>query len=188
MSIGDTKQDMPDTHQRAIWLSGQEDASDVSSHKYHRNHIERLPLNMSIASVDYLESIRHVRTINTAIDCPALFEGEAANVSAAHDYMYQNRRSELTAFDYLTMADDCAVFRSSRGYIMHPTSKEELDFPLAFSFLMYTDVEQVERLLRAIYAPQNYYCIHIDLKAADEVHMAMRAIARYMNRNMAQTC
>ena len=42
---------------------------------------------------------------------------------------------------------------------------------------MYTDAEQVERLLRAIYRPQNIYCIHVDRKSPSHVHNAMRAIA-----------
>ena len=37
---------------------------------------------------------------------------------------------------------------------------------------------QVERLLRAIYRPQNMYCIHIDLNSPAEVHAGMMALAR----------
>jgi len=36
---------------------------------------------------------------------------------------------------------------------------------------------QVERLLRAIYMPQNFYCIHIDSKAPAHVHQLTAAIA-----------
>ena len=43
---------------------------------------------------------------------------------------------------------------------------------------MYKDVQQTERLLRAIYSPQNYYCIHVDTKSADVIHEAIKAIAR----------
>ena len=39
---------------------------------------------------------------------------------------------------------------------------EEEAFPIAYSLLMHKEVEQAERLLRAIYRPQNSYCIHID--------------------------
>ena len=165
-------------HDRAIWLSGQFDKSESSLHKYQMNYVGKFTLNMTIATSAYLKSIWHTRSINTNIDCPALFGSEPGNISHTHKYMYQNPRTALTAYDYLTMVDDCAVFRATRGYIMHPISQDELDFPLAFSILMYTDVEQVERLLRAVYSPHNYYCIHVDIKAADEVHMAMRAIAR----------
>jgi beta-1,3-galactosyl-O-glycosyl-glycoprotein beta-1,6-N-acetylglucosaminyltransferase/N-acetyllactosaminide beta-1,6-N-acetylglucosaminyltransferase len=33
-------------------------------------------------------------------------------------------------------------------------------------------------LLRAIYRPQNVYCLHVDRKAAQSVHEAMRGVAR----------
>jgi len=57
-------------------------------------------------------------------------------------------------------------------------SAEEAEFPLAFSIAMYRDVEQAERLLRAIYQPQNLYCIHVDLKSSLLIHRSMAAIAR----------
>ena len=37
---------------------------------------------------------------------------------------------------------------------------------------------QVERLLRAIYRPQNVYCIHVDLNSPAEVHAGMLSLAR----------
>jgi len=57
-------------------------------------------------------------------------------------------------------------------------SSEEAEFPLAFSIAMYRDVEQTERLLRAIYQPQNLYCIHVDTKSPLLVHQTVAAIAR----------
>ena len=33
-----------------------------------------------------------------------------------------------------------------------------------YSMLIFKSVGQVERLLRAIYRPQNIYCIHVDIK------------------------
>jgi len=60
-------------------------------------------------------------------------------------------------------------------------SAEEAEFPLAFSIAMYTDVEQTERLLRAIYQPQNLYCIHVDTKSSLLIHRTIAAIARCFN-------
>ncbi|VDP82963.1 unnamed protein product [Echinostoma caproni] len=42
---------------------------------------------------------------------------------------------------------------------------EEEQFPLAFSLIIYTEPDRVLRLLRAIYRPHNFYCIHIDRKS-----------------------
>ena len=47
---------------------------------------------------------------------------------------------------------------------------------LYFSYI-FSDVEQAERLLRAIYQPQNIYCIHIDYKSPLLIHDTMRRIA-----------
>ena len=58
-----------------------------------------------------------------------------------------------------------------------PLSEEEERFPLAFSISMYRDVELAERLLRAIYQPQNIYCFHIDIKSPLLLHRTMRSLA-----------
>jgi len=58
------------------------------------------------------------------------------------------------------------------------TTSEEAEYPLAFSIAMYRDVEQTERLLRAIYQPQNLYCIHVDTKSSLLIHLTVAAIAR----------
>ena len=44
------------------------------------------------------------------------------------------------------------------------------------SIAMYKDVEQAERLLRAIYQPQNIYCFHIDTKTSLLIHRVMRRL------------
>ena len=54
----------------------------------------------------------------------------------------------------------------------------EVAFPIAYSILMYKDIEQVERLLRAIYRPQNIYCIHVDRKTSHDIYRAIEGIAK----------
>lgn len=41
----------------------------------------------------------------------------------------------------------------------------ELNFPIAFSFVVYESPEQFLRLLKLLYRPQNVYCIHPDKKS-----------------------
>jgi len=50
-------------------------------------------------------------------------------------------------------------------------------FPLAFSMVIYRDIDQFERLLRVLYRPQNFYCIHVDRKAPAAFKAAAKAIA-----------
>ena len=53
---------------------------------------------------------------------------------------------------------------------------------------MYKDAEQAERLLRAIYRPQNVYCIHVDNKTDNDTFRAMEGIANcFDNVFMART-
>ena len=60
---------------------------------------------------------------------------------------------------------------------MHSVSKEEEEFPLAYSFVVHKDAGQVERLLRALYRPHNVYCIHVDKKSASVFYNALKDIA-----------
>ena len=49
------------------------------------------------------------------------------------------------------------------------------DLPLAYAVLLY-QVEQFERFLRAIYHPDNIYCLHVDVKAGETVRKAAESI------------
>ncbi|KAG7320926.1 hypothetical protein KOW79_015341 [Hemibagrus wyckioides] len=73
---------------------------------------------------------------------------------------------------------NCGQFLASRGYSKVQISEQELAFPLAFSLVVHKDAHMVERLLRAIYAPHNVYCIHYDLKSSSAFTEAMRGLAR----------
>uniref|UniRef100_A0A4W6GAE9 Glucosaminyl (N-acetyl) transferase 3, mucin type n=1 Tax=Lates calcarifer TaxID=8187 RepID=A0A4W6GAE9_LATCA len=77
---------------------------------------------------------------------------------------------------YINATQDCRIFKLSRKYLLFPLSQEEEDFPLAYSMVVHHKVQNFERLLRAIYAPQNIYCIHVDKKAAASVLSAIKAI------------
>ncbi|XP_059144081.1 beta-1,3-galactosyl-O-glycosyl-glycoprotein beta-1,6-N-acetylglucosaminyltransferase-like [Physella acuta] len=76
------------------------------------------------------------------------------------------------------LAKKFLVYEVSRGYVTCSMTQEEEEFPIAFSILVFKHVEMVERLLRAIYRPQNYYCIHVEAKADKEVFLAVSAIAQ----------
>ena len=115
----------------------------------------------------------------TGISCSAIFKGDKRETRRAEEYMQTTERTVIwTAERYNQSTSNCARFKVERGYIMRPESKEAGEFPLAFSILMYTDYEQTERLLRAIYRPQNFYCIHPDARAKKEVHETLRSIVR----------
>ncbi|XP_059168174.1 beta-1,3-galactosyl-O-glycosyl-glycoprotein beta-1,6-N-acetylglucosaminyltransferase-like [Physella acuta] len=90
----------------------------------------------------------------------------------------RNITSKYSNDYYLTVTTDCHNFQMSRGYIRSTLTREEEEFPIAYTIMAYKDSEMVERLLRAIYRPQNYYCIHVDKKAPEGFYLTISAIAQ----------
>ncbi|KAB0354630.1 hypothetical protein FD755_022089 [Muntiacus reevesi] len=60
---------------------------------------------------------------------------------------------------------NCKDYLIQNRYITRPLSKEEAEFPLAYVMVIHKDFNTFERLFRAVYMPQNIYCIHVDEKA-----------------------
>ncbi len=127
------------------------------------------------AKYKLLESIPNVTETN--IDCNRMFALDVDEIRKGYTYQLYHPMQMITPTQYILDTKDCAAFRRSRKYVMSPLSEEEAEFSIAYSIVMYRDVEQFERLLRAIYRPQNYYCVHVDLKSNDEIHDSVRAIA-----------
>ncbi|CAH2284323.1 N-acetyllactosaminide beta-1,6-N-acetylglucosaminyl-transferase isoform X1 [Pelobates cultripes] len=59
----------------------------------------------------------------------------------------------------------CQEYVRQNHYITSPLSREEADFPLAYVMVVHKELDMFERLFRAVYMPQNIYCIHVDEKA-----------------------
>ncbi|KAK3589241.1 hypothetical protein CHS0354_008303 [Potamilus streckersoni] len=131
----------------------------------------RQPRN--ITAVGLLEKINLVNLVN----CKKLFDGDYIEMNKTYKLLETFKPKPITDTEYISMTKSCDSFLEKRGYIMRSLSSVEETFPLAFSMLMYKDVYQAERLLRAIYRPQNIYCIHVDRKAARDVKDAMTSIA-----------
>ncbi|XP_050409404.1 beta-1,3-galactosyl-O-glycosyl-glycoprotein beta-1,6-N-acetylglucosaminyltransferase [Patella vulgata] len=85
----------------------------------------------------------------------------------------QSKPCSLTA-----LIKNCSRFRLVHGYDDAPITKEEREFPLAFAIKMHTSPIQAEQLLRVIYRSHNFYCIHVDKKAADWIFKTMERISR----------
>ncbi|XP_063782322.1 beta-1,3-galactosyl-O-glycosyl-glycoprotein beta-1,6-N-acetylglucosaminyltransferase 3 [Pseudophryne corroboree] len=89
----------------------------------------------------------------------------------------RNKKILTTETEYLEVTKDCTEFKKLRKYVLLSLSKEERNFPIAYSMVVHENIEMFERLLRSIYAPQNIYCVHVDLKSPETFHKAVRAIA-----------
>ncbi|XP_029952870.1 beta-1,3-galactosyl-O-glycosyl-glycoprotein beta-1,6-N-acetylglucosaminyltransferase 3-like [Salarias fasciatus] len=89
----------------------------------------------------------------------------------------KKRHHFLSEDFYLNATEDCSAYIADRGFITVPLSMEENDFPIAYSMVIHEKIEMFERLLRAVYAPQNIYCVHVDQKSSAQFKKAVKAIA-----------
>lgn len=110
------------------------------------------------------------------IDCRRLIEYDKVEMDKAKTFMTLNLPKRLTVEEFINKTKDCVQFRQEMHYDIFPITDEERDFPIAFSILTFKDVNQTERLLRAIYRPHNFYCIHVDHSSSQAIHNAMRGI------------
>ncbi|XP_061672939.1 beta-1,3-galactosyl-O-glycosyl-glycoprotein beta-1,6-N-acetylglucosaminyltransferase-like [Syngnathoides biaculeatus] len=114
-----------------------------------------------------------------ACNCSAVFRGEREALEQTKLLtLTKDFRKRVRVPDqfYVNARKDCKKFKTSRKYLTFPLSKEEEDFPLAYSMVVHQKVQNFERLLRAIYAPQNVYCVHVDLKASPSFLSAVSAV------------
>ncbi|XP_064597380.1 beta-1,3-galactosyl-O-glycosyl-glycoprotein beta-1,6-N-acetylglucosaminyltransferase-like [Liolophura sinensis] len=125
-----------------------------------------------------LYHVLNARSPVKQVKCSALIQDDADEQRRVRDLMLNRPRISLSGQDYIKLTSDCTHFKLFRGYITDHLSTEEMNFPIAFSIIMYKDIEQTERLLRAIYQPQNYYCIHVDGKSEDSIKNGMKAVAK----------
>ena len=72
---------------------------------------------------------------------------------------------------------DCHRVLQTR-FVHSPVSVQEQRFPIAFGFTVYKGAPLLERILQAIYMPNNIYCIHIDKKSPEVFHRAIQAMIR----------
>ncbi|KAL5016435.1 hypothetical protein ScPMuIL_006024 [Solemya velum] len=124
----------------------------------------------------YSRYFRRNRNVND-VTCHQLFLGDGREIKHAMKSLKTSTRIDIETYVSLKDTRLCGDFIQQRGYIMDSLTEEEKDFPLAFGILVHDeDVELVERLLRAIYRPQNFYIIHVDAKMHSEERAALEAI------------
>ncbi|XP_060933195.1 beta-1,3-galactosyl-O-glycosyl-glycoprotein beta-1,6-N-acetylglucosaminyltransferase 3-like [Limanda limanda] len=110
--------------------------------------------------------------------CLAIISGYTeGKISELKELLASGKKHKKLSEDfYLNVTKDCPAYIKQRDFITVPLSEEENDFPIAYSIVIHEKIEMFERLLRAVYAPQNSYCVHVDQKSSEEFHMAVEAI------------
>jgi len=114
----------------------------------------------------------------SVITCPKLLIGDRDAVRAAAELTSRYERSSLTDEQVLEMASDCSSLYDRGRYEPMPLRPTDVEFPIAFNLLLHVRAEQFERLLRAIYRPQNVYCVHVDAKSSRAFYEAVAAVAK----------
>ncbi|KAG9276951.1 beta-1,3-galactosyl-O-glycosyl-glycoprotein beta-1,6-N-acetylglucosaminyltransferase 7 [Astyanax mexicanus] len=114
------------------------------------------------------------RALNRSISCqsfPATCQGLPSSSPST-----RWERTACRDFSYSEGALNCSWMQTELHFIMEPLSQEEEDYPLAFIITIHKEFEMFVRLLRAIYAPQNVYCIHVDAKAPKDYKDSVRKL------------
>ncbi|XP_053283110.1 beta-1,3-galactosyl-O-glycosyl-glycoprotein beta-1,6-N-acetylglucosaminyltransferase 3 [Pleuronectes platessa] len=110
--------------------------------------------------------------------CLAIISGDTeGKMSKLKELLASGTKQKKLSEDfYLNVTKDCPAYIKKRDFITVPLSEEENDFPIAYSIVIHEKIEMFERLLRAVYAPQNIYCVHVDQKSSEEFQKAVEAI------------
>ena len=153
----------------------------ILSYILQQNAVQRALSNVILSNISKQKSSIPPPRDVLKINCKALITGSNDTIQEVKKLMKNARMSTVPDSYYITATEDCDVFIREKGYIIKTMTSEEETFPIAYSILMYKDVNQVERLMRAIYRPQNYYCIHVDKKASENVSTSIRGIANCFN-------
>ena len=114
-------------------------------------------------------------------NCPSLFLGDKNEVKKVQsENKAWNSSHYDKSFDEWAMSGDCEKIKSEFTNNLY-TTKEELDFPLAFSINVHTHPQQIYRFLKVIYRPHNLYCLHVDQKADDRMKTITENIGKCLD-------
>ncbi|XP_028854422.1 beta-1,3-galactosyl-O-glycosyl-glycoprotein beta-1,6-N-acetylglucosaminyltransferase 7 [Denticeps clupeoides] len=134
-----------------------------------------LCVSLIICSIIYLRAANfytpsvHTRLGTARRQCP----GPIFNTNGTRWF-----RAEGPLDEYFqgTGLGSCTQMMLDLHFVTSPLSKEEEDYPLAFIITIHKEFETFVRLLRAIYAPQNIYCVHVDQRSTEEYKDKVRTL------------
>ncbi|XP_039720605.1 beta-1,3-galactosyl-O-glycosyl-glycoprotein beta-1,6-N-acetylglucosaminyltransferase 7-like isoform X1 [Pteropus medius] len=105
--------------------------------------------------------------------CSALFEGKEAALQIAKFCKTPHGLEILARF---RTAGNCSRISQALHFMSRPLSAEEGNFSLAYIITVPKELATFVQLLRAIYVPQNVYCIHVDEKAPKKYQTAVQTL------------
>ncbi|XP_005095771.1 N-acetyllactosaminide beta-1,6-N-acetylglucosaminyl-transferase [Aplysia californica] len=114
------------------------------------------------------------------VDCAAVIRNNktamAEAISVAKNLADTRDKNFNINIHLMNQTQNCSHFLKEYGFITDVLSKEEEEFPIAYSLVAYTDTETALRLLRSIYRVQNVYCIHVDISATSRTMGALTSV------------
>ncbi|XP_009816594.2 N-acetyllactosaminide beta-1,6-N-acetylglucosaminyl-transferase-like [Gavia stellata] len=125
-----------------------------------------LPFVLYVINLHAQKSLRRLNfSVNSTLaeTCKALIEDKAPFVK---------ENTLKTSF----RESSCTEYITQNHYITRALSAEEAAFPVAYVMTLHKEFETFERLFRAVYMPQNVYCIHVDAKAPGPFRQAVRRL------------
>ena len=102
-------------------------------------------------------------TPEVPVNCSKVLSGDKEELERVKRAMSE-WKNNISNLDMLKRVQNCSWLRDYFSNNLY-NSKLEKDFPIAFTFVVYNSPQQVLRLLRLLYRPQNSYCIHCDAKS-----------------------
>ncbi|XP_012371206.1 beta-1,3-galactosyl-O-glycosyl-glycoprotein beta-1,6-N-acetylglucosaminyltransferase 7 [Octodon degus] len=106
--------------------------------------------------------------------CSALFEGKEVAPQIAK-FCNTPHGSEMLA--HLRTSGNCSRMSHGLRFLTRPLSAEERNVSLAYIITLPKELAMLVQLLRAIYVPQNVYCMHVDEKAPRTLKTAVQTLA-----------
>ncbi|KFV40881.1 Beta-1,3-galactosyl-O-glycosyl-glycoprotein beta-1,6-N-acetylglucosaminyltransferase 7, partial [Gavia stellata] len=105
--------------------------------------------------------------------CSALFVGKTAAFKIGNFCQNTYQPKPLSC---IQTSCNCSMVLKTLHFISRPLSDEEGNFSLAYIITIHKELEMFVKLLRAIYMPQNIYCIHVDEKSPKDYKAAVQNI------------
>jgi beta-1,3-galactosyl-O-glycosyl-glycoprotein beta-1,6-N-acetylglucosaminyltransferase/N-acetyllactosaminide beta-1,6-N-acetylglucosaminyltransferase/mucin type N-acetylglucosaminyltransferase 3 len=146
-------------------------------------HVDFLGLPKYVADICHKENNPNSPCKN--LTCRNIISGEFPELYPyAKEFMRNHSPPPATDSDFISWTKNCGEFLQQRGYNHKMTLHDDADFPIAFNFVVHSNVEQIERLLHTLYSQQHQFCLHVDLKAPNSTSEALLGIVRCLSSNV----
>ena len=161
-----------------LLLKWSQDYSNIKKELQQTELIKGSEGEIEQASLDIIDKLCHVPpggyrgwnngvvtvvTPEVYVNCSKVIFGDEEEVERLKN-VTTHWKNDVSDEDVLQRVQNCSWLRDHFSQNLY-VSKMEREFPIAFTFVVYDSPQQVLRLLRLLYRPQNSYCIHTDIKS-----------------------